>query len=141
MKFPRRYLFSAALFLAAFPQPSVAESNVKRRTATPEVWVRTELYFGTNKADGSVTDAEFSSFVDSQVTKLFPDGLTVLAGYGQFKNSSGTIIREKSFVLILFYPTQLPYASRRVDELRDLYKSLFGQESVLRVDSLSLVSF
>jgi hypothetical protein len=88
-----------------------------------------------------VTEAEFGGFVEKEVTERFPDGLTLLTGYGQFRNSSGAIIREKSFVLVLFYPPQQQDANKRIQEIRELYKAAFNQESVLRVDGFSVVSF
>lgn len=137
----RSLLVKAALFLTLLAPVSGAES-IKRPNATAaEVWARTELYFGTNKANGVVTDAEFGNFVDTEVTRLFPDGLTLLTGYGQFRSSTGALIREKSHLLILLYPPQAQDANKKVQEIRDLYKKAFGQESVLRVDSFSLVSF
>jgi hypothetical protein len=105
------------------------------------MWARTELYFGTNKADNQrVTEAEFDEFVEREVTPRFPDGLTLLTGYGQFRNSAGELTREKSYVLIVFYPKRMPDANRRIQEVREQYKADFSQESVLRVDGLSLVS-
>jgi hypothetical protein len=136
----RSFLATAALFLSLLPQAS-AEETIKRPTSNAEVWVRTELYFGTNKPGGQVTDLQFLIFVDTQVTKRFPDGLTLLTGYGQFRNSTGELIREKSHVLILLYPPQMQDANKKIQEIRELYKLAFGQESVLRVDSLSSVSF
>jgi uncharacterized protein DUF3574 len=136
----RHFLGIAALFFTLLPQIS-AEERVKRPTSAAEVWARTELYFGTNKLNGEVADADFANFVDAEVTKRFPDGLTLLTGYGQFKNSEGALIREKSHVLILFYPTQMHDANRKIQEIRQLYKDANGQESVLRVDSFSFVSF
>ena len=136
----RRFLATAALLLTMLPGTSQGES-VNRRPAAAEVWVRTELYFGTNKPNGEVTDDEFNSFVDSEVTRLFPDGLTLLTGNGQFRNSAGVIIREKSHVLILLYPPQMHDANKKIQELRALYKKAYDQESVLRVDSFSFVSF
>ena len=42
-------------------------------------FIRTELFFGTAKAEGEpVTDEEFRDFIDDEVTPLFPDGLTVV---------------------------------------------------------------
>src|SRR5262245_54518677 len=38
-------------------------------------FARTELYFGTAKPEGAVTEAEFREFVDQFVTPRFPDGL------------------------------------------------------------------
>lgn len=136
----RHFLRAATLFPALLPQLS-AEERVNRPKAAAEVWARTELYFGTNKRDGEVSDAEFANFVDLEVTKRFPDGLTLLTGYGQFRNSNGTLIREKSHVLVLFYPLQIHDAGKKIQEIRQLYKDAYEQESVLRVDSFSLVSF
>ena len=100
------------------------------------VFARTELFFGTAKPDGTaVTDEEFSIFLDEQITPRFPDGLTLLKGDGQFRGESGEIIKEDSFLLILLYPLQgFKDSSARIESIRDLYKSEFDQESVLRVD-------
>jgi hypothetical protein len=114
----------------------------RRPTEAAEVWARTELYFGTSRDGGQpVSDAEFSGFVDQYVTERFPDGLTLLTAYGQFRNSQGELIREKSFLLILLYPPQMQNANKRIQEIRDLYKTAFSQESVLRVDSFAVISF
>ena len=80
-------------------------------------------------------------FIDEQVTPRFPDGLTLLAGYGQFKNSAGEIDKEKSLVLILFYPPPMKDASKLIEEIRETYKAMFQQESVLRADSKNFISF
>jgi hypothetical protein len=99
-------------------------------------FARTELYFGTAKADGSsVTDEQFLAFLDAEVTPRFPDGLTLLKGDGQFRDSMGEIVKEDSFVLILLYSLEgFRQSSRRINDIRDLYKEKFEQESVLRVD-------
>jgi hypothetical protein len=114
----------------------------RHRPRTQELWTRTELYFGSDKHDGTVvTKAEFMQFIDKEVTPRFPDGLTLLTGYGQFLDSEGTIEKERSMVLILFYPVLTFDANKKIQEIRDCYKRSFRQESVLRVDSLSNVSF
>src|SRR5688500_2481254 len=46
-------------------------------------FIRTELFFGTAKPNGVVTDEEFLLFLDQEVTPRFPDGLTLLKGDGQ----------------------------------------------------------
>ena len=100
-------------------------------------FARTELYCGTARAGGAipVSEAQFLAFLDEQITPRFPDGLTLLKGDGQFKNSLGEIIKEDSFVLILFYSLDgFRDSSRRINEIRELYKEQFQQESVLRVD-------
>ena len=141
MSFTRRALLAAVVALGTLVPPASATAP-KRPTAASEVWVRTELYFGTNRSDGApVTEAEFSDFVGREVTDRFPDGLTLLTGYGQFRGASGAIIREKSFLLILFYPPHQQDANKKIQEIRDLYKAGFKQEAVLRVDGFSVVSF
>lgn len=142
-KLTRRSLFALVTTIALAPlQGTAAEFPGKRPTSATEIWSRTELYFGSQKPDGSfVSDEEFSQFINNEVTNKFPDGLTLLTGYGQFKNSAGTIIREKSFVLILFYPAQTQDANKRIQEIRDAYKKAYFQESVLRADSYSIISF
>ena len=103
---------------------------------------RTELYFGSERPDGSeVTEKQLERFVDDEVTPKFPDGLTLLTGEGQFRDSSGEIVEEHSYVLILLYPPNDKEANDEIEEIREDYKRAFEQESVLRVDDLDEVSF
>jgi hypothetical protein len=139
-RFNRRRLLALGS-LALVHQGSLSAETVKRPTAMSEVWARTELYFGTSKPAGQVTDEEFAAFIDYEVTPRFPDGLTLLTGYGQFRGSTGELIREKSHVLIILYPPQMADANKKLQEIREQYKTMFQQESVLRVDSVSFVSF
>jgi uncharacterized protein DUF3574 len=98
-------------------------------------FVRTELFFGTAKPDGVVTDEEFREFLDRIITPRFPDGLTLLKGDGQFRGEDGVIVKEDSFVLILLYPLEdVRESSRKINDIRERYKDEFQQESVLRVD-------
>jgi hypothetical protein len=98
-------------------------------------FVRTELFFGTAKPDGVVSDVEFFEFVDRVITPRFPDGLTLLKGDGQFRGDNNVIVKEDSFVLILLYPLEdFRESSRKINVIRQRYKDDFDQESVLRVD-------
>jgi hypothetical protein len=109
-----------------------------RNGAVP--FVRTELFFGTAKPDGAVTDEEFKAFVDAEITPRFPDGLTILKGDGQFRTENDVLIKEESFVLILLYPYEtIKKSSVKIQRIRDLYKEQFNQESVLRVDDPYIV--
>lgn len=99
-------------------------------------WVRTELYFGGNKPDGStVNSSEWQNFVDGTVTPRFPEGFTVLTGYGQYRGNDGVIVHEESKVLIILYSRkQRKAADIKIEEIRSEYKRRFLQESVLRID-------
>jgi hypothetical protein len=101
---------------------------------------RTELYFGRDRPGGEVSEAEFAHFLDVEVTKRFPDGLTLVDALGQFQDN-GQVIKEKSKLLILLYPLSDRQADRRVEDIRTAYKVQFQQTSVLRVDTLDQVSF
>src|SRR5690606_8593574 len=65
---------------------------------------RRELLFGGGKPDGtSVTDVEWKTLLDRQVTPLFPDGLTVIDGYGQWRD--GDVVKsERSIMLVIWHP-------------------------------------
>jgi hypothetical protein len=102
-------------------------------------FVRTELYFGTARSNGVVTEAEFREFVDHHVTPRFPQGLTLLKGDGQFPGED-TVIKEQSFVLILLYPYDTrDEGARHIERIRALYQEEFEQRSVLRVDHAFIV--
>jgi Protein of unknown function (DUF3574) len=104
-------------------------------------FVRTELFFGLSRPGGTVSEAEFKTFVDSRITPRFPDGLTLISGIGQFREASQAIIVESSKVLILLYPRQDAEANRKIEQIRSDYKQTFQQQSVLRADEASCVSF
>lgn len=138
-----RNLFFACLLAGFifFNAPNAPAFETKEAFAPENLFVaesfrRTELYFGTAKPDGSVvTDAEWSDFLAREVTTRFPEGFTVLDGFGQFQDSAGKIVREKSFCLILLYPKKERRANDpKIEAIRAAYKKAFGQESVLRVD-------
>jgi hypothetical protein len=101
-------------------------------------FIRTELFFGRNKPDGTeVSVEEFAAFLRDAITPEFPDGLTVLDGIGQFRNADGNIIQEKTKVLILLYPAQTQkQSSQKIERIRNAYKNRFQQQSVLRVDDI-----
>jgi hypothetical protein len=101
-----------------------------------EPWARSELFFGTTKPDGTAySNDEWLQFLKDEVTPRFPDGLTVLTGLGQWRDSSGTIIQERSNVLIILYPlSSAQESSAKLEEIRDVYEEKFHQSSVLRAD-------
>lgn len=96
---------------------------------------RLELYFGTQRPGGApVTEAEWTAFLDEEVTPRFPDGLTVLTANGQWRNSMGVVTKETSAMLVILYQ---PSAEKEaaIEDIRAAYKDRFEQESVMRVDA------
>jgi Protein of unknown function (DUF3574) len=101
---------------------------------------RVELLFGTGRKDGgAVGEVEWQAFMDGEVTPRFPDGLTVLTGYGQWRDKD-SIVKEGSRILLIWYP-RTTESEGKIEAVRKAYKARFGQDSVMRVDGLSCVSF
>jgi Protein of unknown function (DUF3574) len=101
---------------------------------------RLELMFGTGRPDGAaVGEVEWQAFVDAEVTPRFPDGLTVLTGYGQWRNAHG--IRKEGSRVLLIWHAPAADSEAKIEAVRDAYKARFGQHSVMRVDGLSCVTF
>lgn len=103
---------------------------------------RLELVFGTARRDGPpVSDEEWRTFLDDEITPRFPSGLSVLEANGQWRGDDGTLTRERSRMVLIWYePTGK--SSEAVEAIRAAYKARFGQDSVLRADDrTACVSF
>jgi hypothetical protein len=90
-----------------------------------------ELLFGRRIGSrGIVGETAWRRFVAREVTPRFPEGLTILAGNGQWRDpSSGRIVREPSTVIIIAMPgTQQDHD--RLGEIAAAYKKSFRQQSV-----------
>jgi hypothetical protein len=100
--------------------------------------IKTDLFFGRNiPSNGEVSEADFQTFINNVVTPSFPDGLTVFDANGQFRDSTGTIIKEKSKNLSLFFEDTLKNQAS-IDDIVNKYTQQFNQESVLQVLDESL---
>ena len=104
--------------------------------AEAEPWVRTELFFGMAKPDGTaVSEAEWQAFLDAEVTPRFPEGLTVLSAAGQYQGEDEQIVQEGSKIVILLYPRDaVDESNPEIEQIRTAYERAFQQESVLRAD-------
>jgi Protein of unknown function (DUF3574) len=128
---------SAAQPLASMSQSPAADGGTAALSLFPAtLFTRTELFFGSLKPDGSLVSEEaFLGFLDAEITPRFPNGLTLLTGLGQFLNAKGVIIQEPSRLLILLYPVEeWQDSSEKIEQIREQYKQMFEQESVLRAD-------
>ncbi|MFI2349144.1 DUF3574 domain-containing protein [Streptomyces sp. NPDC019443] len=107
-------------------------------------YIETRLFFGTERPDGGpdVTDRQFMAFIDRSVTPSFPSGLTVQDGRGQWRDSNGTIERERSYELILLYPAAEAHArDPQIERIREAYVAAYAQDSVARLDEPTLADF
>jgi hypothetical protein len=109
--------------------------------ASARPMARLEMLFGMSRSHGApVTDEEWTRFLDTEVTPRFPAGFTVLRGPGQWRGNDGSLAKEQSNILVIWHaPTA--QADAEIEAIRAAYKQRFDQESVMRVDSTSCVSF
>lgn len=96
--------------------------------------VESKLYFGLSRGDGgTVEEPQWQDFLTREVTPRFPDGFTVLNGYGQWRGEDNRIIAERSKVLIVVHPSTDEDA-KALAELKSAYVKRFHQESVFQTD-------
>jgi hypothetical protein len=102
--------------------------------------VETDLYFGMSKPGGGmVTAQEWNNF--KELSAVFKDGSTIMDATGNWRDpQTGKLITEPTHVVIWFHKRSV-LISKKIDSLRDLYKTMFKQQSVLRVDKAVRASF
>jgi transcription termination factor NusB len=109
-----------------------AGENLIDNDAIPEL-IQTDLFFGRNiPGGGEVSESQFQAFVDDVITPRFPLGLTIFDVEGQFRDSTGTIIDERSKVVRLLLEDTVENENA-IDEIIAAYTQQFNQESVLQV--------
>ena len=104
--------------------------------------IETDLYFGQSKPDGSmITEAEWTSFKETRINKVFTEGNTIISVTGNwFDPVSHKLITEPTYVVVYDYKKS-SRISQQIDSLRYWYKTMFQQQSVLRVDKKVKASF
>jgi Protein of unknown function (DUF3574) len=126
-------LFAAGVLTGAHWQTPVGTqgfSVVMECGAASAAQVRTTLYFGLARSKGSVSELEWQIFLRDEVTRRFPDGLTVWEAEGQWRTPAGSIDHEQSKVLLLVHPDTAA-ARQSVQSVIEAYRKAFDQQSVL----------
>jgi hypothetical protein len=137
-------MFAAGAAASTWWQPPVAAQGftvVQDCGAGASPQLSTTLYFGTSKQKGGeVSELEWQLYLRDEVTRRFPDGLTVWNAAGQWKNAAGDIAHEGSKVLLLVH-SDTPAARQSVQQLIAEYRKQFDQKSVLWESSRVCVAF
>ena len=113
------------------------------RPAQSSGWIRSELYFAVGNEDGTgvIDEAQWRAFLDAEVTPRFPDGLTVLEGYGQWRfQQDDRLVRQRAKVLVVLHADSVR-PREDIEAVRLAWKRLTGHESVLWARSAVEVSF
>ncbi|MEO8665535.1 MAG: DUF3574 domain-containing protein [Ignavibacteria bacterium] len=119
----------------------------KKNLVTPldneEKFIKTELYFGLNKPDGSkIAETDWEAFSDTVISKVFTKGSTILKSDGRWLDGD-ELIKEESRVVIYFSKiyAMTDEFSGKIDVIRDKYKLYYRQQAVLRTDEFINASF
>lgn len=128
--------------LAGCVSPAVKQPGAAAHTCKAENQMQqTTLYYGLTRQGGkAITVQEWQQYVDNDVTPRFRDGLTTFDAQGQWQGSNGKVSKEPSKALMLIHSVDAQ-SDTKIDALRDIYKSRFAQESVMRVDQPVCVQF
>jgi hypothetical protein len=120
-------LLVAACALCACTPPAAQTAAPMACAAPLRPALEVDLYFG------EVAPAQWKAFVDEEVTPRFPDGLSVIDIFGQYRNRQGAIERERAKLMIIVV-FDAPAHAPRVQAIVDSYRRRYQQESVLRVE-------
>jgi len=138
-------MYKSALWLVLFTSgaviaPAMAAEN-DQHCQVGDAFTQTTLYYGTTWKNGQpITPEEWNSYLSADVTPRFKDGLTVFDANGQWMNRKGDVTRQTSKAVLIVHQGDKD-SSQRIEELRDIYKKRFQQESVMRVDEPVCASF
>lgn len=102
--------------------------------------VNEQLYFGTAKPSGIVSEREWADFLRFAVTPRFPKGFTHWQAMGQWQGKDGAVVSENAYVLSLIHP-DADNSETAVRSIVSEYKRLFKQEAVLRVKGYGCVLY
>lgn len=123
---------------------TAAMHNDPARPADSGGWLRSELYFGTsslNGEQGAVDDTRWIAFLDKEVTPRFPDGLTVLDGYGQWLFRGKAEPERLGTKILVVLHEDTPQRTADIEAIRLAWKQATGHQSVLWSRQPVVVSF
>ena len=118
---------------ASAPVSAPTMSGDAARPAQASGWIRSELYFAVGNEDGSdrIDEARWREFLDREVTPRFPDGLTVIDGYGQWRfREEGRLVRQRCKILVVLHEDRAQHRAD-IEAIRQAWKQATGHESVL----------
>ncbi|MBD0377144.1 MAG: DUF3574 domain-containing protein [Flavisolibacter sp.] len=96
---------------------------------------QTDLYFGQLKLNGdSVSKQEWQVFAEQYISKVFPQGSSVVTTTGHWYDTAQHRLVTEPSRIILSVNKMSSHLSKQIDSLRYWYKTLYQQQSVLRVD-------
>ncbi|TWT09446.1 DUF3574 domain-containing protein [Reyranella sp. CPCC 100927] len=137
MTIPRRTVAGIALVLMMGACATAPPCPAPAKSAT-----QVDLYFGRDIGGrAEVSEAQWTRFVDEEVTPRFPAGLTVTDARGQYRDTqTGKIDRERSKRLTVLVD-DLAASRPKFEAIATAYKQRFKQQSVLKIEAPICAAF
>ena len=96
---------------------------------------QTDLYFGQLTLNGdTLTEIQWNTFAQQYISKVLPNGCTVNTATGYWYDTIKHLLVTEPSRVVVSIIKKSPGFSKRIDSLRYWYKTLYQQQSVLRVD-------
>jgi hypothetical protein len=132
----------SVIFLAAAASNATAQTLAIACHGTQRPGQIAELLFGRDIGNHvGVSEAAWTHFVAREITRRFPDGLTITNAIGQWRDpASGRMVREPSKRVEIALPGH-PDDEARLDAIVAAYKVRFHQHSVGVIVQAACVSF
>ncbi len=128
------------LSACAYPVASQAPPTAGCPAGAPSLTA--QLFFGRSiNGGGTVTDAAWQDFLANSVTPRFPDGLTVLAATGQWRDRTTNRISHEPSIVVEIVTDDRPDTLAKLQAIRAAYRAAFHQDSVGLVLNESCASF
>ena len=117
----------AAVIAPALPRALPPSCPLPRQTHMLNI----ELYFGSDIAGRApVTPTEWDAFVTHEIAPRFPDGFTVLAGYGQWLSPNTGIVGREPNHVVRIWAAPAADLTPKIQAVASAYKAQFHQEAV-----------
>jgi hypothetical protein len=129
-RFTGLVLAMGALVMAAIPTLTSPLAELAAHGGGCADRVQARLFFGLHRPAGIVSESEWETFLADDVTRRFPDGLTVFRSHGQWRGAGGRLEREPSRVVEIIHDDSAD-ARDRIRQIVNIYKTRHRQESVL----------
>jgi hypothetical protein len=138
----RIFAQAIAATMLAISLPGIAHAQLLESRGGQKAQQVAELTFGRRIVGHiAVSETQWIQFIDNEITPRFPDGLTVYDAAGQWRDPvSKKIVRELSKVVLIVLPGNAEDLTR-LNELAEIYKRRFKQQSVGMILRPACVSF
>ncbi len=103
---------------------------------------RSDLYFGRDiPGGGQVSEQDWKTFSDSVISTYFPEGYTEWDAKGRWKDTETKETISEPTKVVTFLGKVSKQRNAAIDSIAQRYLRRFQQQSVLRTDSKSKVTF